>query len=263
MTPLNRKALQEQLCRALCKNVRIQEHGEFFAIDSPFYFPDGDAYQVYLEENGTGGLRLSDKGHLLMRISYEMDVDSLFKGGRNTLRRQILAENGIGMNEDNGEIFLDTPAAQLSEAIFTFGQGLTRVYDMLFLNRSRVASVFHEDLWGVLRDILGEEKIRRNYNIEAISEKSDLYLVDFYFDGKGDRPVYLFGIHNPAKARLATISLEHFHRQKLTFDNLLVFQDQEKMPRKDLARLLNAGGETISSLAARQDLERKVLAKAA
>lgn len=257
---IKHETLQKQLCEALCKDVRIEPHGSLWAIDSPFYFPDGDAYQVYLEENKTGGLRLSDKGNLLMRISYEMNVDTLFKGSRHTLRRQILAD--AGMQEKDGEVFLDTTAEELSEAIFAFGQGMTRLHDMLFLNRSRVASVFHEDLWNALRDILGDEKIRRDYNVEEITE-SDLYLVDFYFEGKGSRPVYLFGIHNPAKARLATISLEHFHRQNLEFDNLLVFQDQEKMPRKDLARLLNAGGETVSSLDASEDLERKVLAKAA
>lgn len=257
---INRKTLQKQLCEALCKDVRIEQHDSLLAIDSPFYFPDGDAYQVYLEENKAGGLRLSDKGNLLMRISYEMNVDTLFKGKRYTLRRQILAD--AGMQEKDGEVFLDTTAEELSEAIFAFGQGMTRLHDMLFLNRSRVESVFYDELWHALRDILGEDKIQRRYLNTDIPE-SHLYPVDFQFDGKA-APVYLFGILNDTKAQRATIYLEHFRRHGVKFDPVLVFHNHQKIPREDLERLENvSGGVSIRSLEETKELKHEVLAKAA
>jgi len=46
--------------------------------------------------------------------------------------------------------------------------------------------------------------------------------------------------------------------EKLAFDSLLVFEDQTAIPRRDLARLSNVGGEQVSSLAANDDLTRKV-----
>jgi hypothetical protein len=42
-----------------------------------------------------------------------------------------------------------------------------------------------------------------------------------------------------------------------------VFEDQQEIPRADLARLSNAGGEMVASLNAEGDLRRKLERKAA
>ncbi len=57
--------------------------------------------------------------------------------------------------------------------------------------------------------------------------------------------------------------LSYFHLHGLQFDSILVFRDQTEIPRIDLARLSDVGGDMISSLAAREDLNRKVLQRAA
>ncbi|MGV9012217.1 MAG: hypothetical protein ACOH13_06445 [Flavobacteriales bacterium] len=44
---------------------------------------------------------------------------------------------------------------------------------------------------------------------------------------------------------------------------MLIFADQDDLPRPLLARLSNVGGEQIASLDARDDLERKILRKVA
>ncbi|NMW22788.1 MAG: hypothetical protein HKK67_14440 [Chlorobiaceae bacterium] len=56
-------------------------------------------------------------------------------------------------------------------------------------------------------------------------------------------------------AKLVTIILERLLR---AHDSILVFLDQRALPRPDLARLTNAGGEMIASLDAEQDLRRKL-----
>ena len=73
----------------------------------------------------------------------------------------------------------------------------------------------------------------------------------------------MFGIPNRDKARLATIVLEHLLRANAQFKSLLIFANQEEMPRADLARLSNVGGEMVSSLDAQDDLKRKLLKMAA
>jgi hypothetical protein len=45
------------------------------------------------------------------------------------------------------------------------------------------------------------------------------------------------------------------------FDSLLIFSDQGSIPKQDLARLSNAGGEMIASLDAEADFSRKLLRK--
>ena len=82
--------------------------------------------------------------------------------------------------------------------------------------------------------------------------------VDFMIEcGNGGR-LFLYGIPGPDKARRTTLMLEHFHRCGLAFESLLVFRDQTKIPRLDLARLSDAGGEMISTLESRADLDRKL-----
>ena len=47
-------------------------------------------------------------------------------------------------------------------------------------------------------------------------------------------------------------------RNHLDFDSILVFSDQAEIPRMDLARLSDVGGDMVSSLASSEDLRRKV-----
>jgi len=84
--------LQVSLCEMLCRDVRIERHNGLRLIDLPLYFPDGDAYQIYIEENGGAGIRLTDKGNVNMRLSYEMGESDLYAGTRGVLRRQILSD---------------------------------------------------------------------------------------------------------------------------------------------------------------------------
>ena len=77
-------------------------------------------------------------------------------------------------------------------------------------------------------------------------------------EGKEGGHLFLLGIASRDKARLAAIILEHWLRYHVEFDSLLVFQDQQEIPRADLARLSNAGGEMVASLDAVEDLKRKL-----
>ena len=95
-----------------------------------FAFPDGDRFPIHLSESATGGLRLSDCGHTLMRISYDHDVDLFFDGTRGMLLDRIIAETGLAWDGEGGALCVDTTPERLPEAVFAFGQALTRVYDL-------------------------------------------------------------------------------------------------------------------------------------
>ena len=53
------------------------------------------------------------------------------------------------------------------------------------------------------------------------------------------------------------IILSHFHRNHLDFDSIIVFSNQADIPRMDLARLSDVGGDMVSSLASHADFRRK------
>jgi len=252
--------LQESLCKAMCSEVRIVPKNKGLAIvRTPFSFPDGDPYQVYLKELPGGLLRVSDMGHTLGHLSYENDTDKLRKGTRGKLFDQIMAEGKIA--EDDGEFYVDSAPDGLAPAIFRLSHALIKLNDITFLNRARAESTFYEDLRESLMRIIPAEKIHEDYVYENMDNARD-YPIDYLVEGK-HAPLFVFGVPNKDKARLATIVLERLKRANADFDSLLIFADQGTIPRPDLARLSNVGGEMIASLDAREDFERKLLRKVA
>lgn len=254
---------EEILCEQFCAQVKLHKRdGGIVMLETPFTYADGDKYPLYLTETTVGGLKISDGGHTLMQLSYENDVDKFFEGGRLILLNQIIAEHGVTYDADSGQFSMECAPSELSMTAFALGQALTRVCDLTFLNRSRVASTFYEDLQQQIGNLIPIENVHRDYVVPEI-EDAENYRVDFCIDAKHGGRLFLFGIPNRDKARLTTIYLQHFIQQKIDFDSMLVFDDQEGIPRADLARLSNVGGEMISSLNAENDFRRKLLKRAA
>ena len=257
---LDADALRNLLCERLCEDVGVDARpdGELM-LRTHFTFPDGDGYPFHLSEAPSGGLRLSDHGHTLMHISYEHDIDSFLTGTRGMLLERIVGESGI--NQDGGVFSFDTPPERLPEAIFGFGQALTRIYDLTLLSRSNVGSTFYDDLADCLTGFVDEAKMQRDYQPDV--PNAEAYLVDFQIEGKDGVPLFVYGVPNRDKARLTTIMLGHFHRHQLEFESVIVFEDQTEIPRVDLARLSDMAGDMVSSLEATEDLNRKLLRRVA
>ena len=252
---INPDDLQRRLCDQLCATVRVERRpdGELM-LDAEFEFPDGDRYPIYLSE-ALGGVRLSDRGDTLMRISYEYDIDAFLSGRRGLLVERILAEERV--EKDGGVFYLDTPTDGLSGALFRYGRALTRIYGLALRSRSRVASTFYEDLAAMILQIADEERLQRDHLLPDIPN-SEAYPIDYRLETRSGGQVFLYGVPNRDKARLTTIILSDFHRIHLDFDSILVFRDQAEIPRMDLARLSDVGGDMVSSLASGEDFRRKL-----
>lgn len=248
--------LEAILCQSLCRQaqVRATENG-LWKVITPFSFPDGDAYSLYIRELPTGGLRVSDAGLTLTHLSYDNDIDKLRDGSRGRLLQQILAE--ADLREEDGEFFIDGPADQLGMNVFRFGQALTRVHDLTFLNRIRVENTFYDGLRKTVRELVGEEQVQEGYIVPGVP-RADEYPVDFAISG-GQVPLYLFGVPSREKARLATIILQHLIASGHDFNSIIVFQNMAELPRPDVSRLTNAANDQVDSLDAMDDLRRKIL----
>jgi hypothetical protein len=252
----NIEQAQELLCRNLCAEVRIvRRKNGLLMLDTPFTFPDGDHQVVYLEGLSTGGIRLTDQGHTLMHLSYKTSVASIREGTRGRLFEQLLSEHGISDTE--GELSMETSFEELGKSVFAFGQFLTRLFDITFLDRSRVASTFYDDLQSALERVVPLESIKRDYLVPDLPNNEN-YPVDFCIFG-GKLPLFVLGIPGRDKVRLATITLHQLIAKQVQFESLMVFEDQSEIPRRDLARLSDVGGEQVSSLVSQEDLARKVL----
>ncbi len=255
-------ALKSLLCERLCEEVRVEPRPDgALLLRTHFAFPDGDRYPIHLSEALSGGVRLSDRGHTLMHISYDHDVDAFMDGTRGMLLERIMGETGLRWDGDGGALCIDSAPDRLPETLFVFGQALTRVYDLTLLSRFNAGSTFYDDLADLLFRYVDEARIERDFQPDV--PNADAYPVDYRIDGKNEVPLFLYGVPNRDKARLTTIMLAHLHRHDLRFESILVFEDQTALPRTDLARLSDVGGDMISSLASHEDLNRKLLQRVA
>lgn len=237
----------------------LQRNANLITVETPFNFSDGDPYQIYIRETPDGKLKLTDMGHTLMHLSYDNEIDKFRAGTRGNLFDQILSEFFI--TEENGEFYIITSEEKIITNLFRLGQAMTKISDLTFLNRFRAESTFYEDLSESILKVVSEEIVRKDYIYEPLENAKD-YPIDYYIEGK-DAPLFLFGIPNRDKARLTNIVLERLLRAEVDFESMLVFSDQTTIPRPDLARLSNTGGEMIASLDAFDDLKRKLLRKTA
>jgi len=250
--------LKEVLCTSLCKEVNLYPRlDERLLVDTPFKFPDGDSLLILVEPVSTGGLRLTDCGHTLMHLSYIMDVDDITKpGNRSDLFQRILKDHALTF--ENGQIYVDVATDDIGRAVFRLSQALSQIFDITFLSRNRVSSTFYEDLDRAVHRVAPHARIQKNYIVENQDNAED-YPIDYRLDfPQGDLPLFLFGIHSNEKAKLATLVIQHWRTQGLPFTSFIVFQDQERIGRPDVARLTNVGDESISSLGAISDMRRKL-----
>lgn len=236
--------LKAELCRSLCADVSVVERADgSVLLRTPFQFPDGDGFSMYLQRLPSGGFRLSDKGNTMMRLSYEQDVDKLREGTRGRILDQIL--NEMGVEDDRGEMFLDAPASRLGDSVFRFGQALTRLHDLSFLNRVQAESTFYDDLKASLEEVVGAGALVRDYIAPNVPQ-ADNYRADFGI--AAPRPLLVFGVPSATKARLATVVIQYLQQHHFAFHSLVVYHDMSALPRGDVARLTNAANDQVASI---------------
>ncbi|MCA0246317.1 MAG: DUF1828 domain-containing protein [Proteobacteria bacterium] len=245
--------MEKSLCEALCAEVRIVARpNNVFAVSTPLTFPDGDSLPIFLRRLPEGGVEFTDMGNSLMRLSYETDAPALREGTRGRILSQLLAE--FGLEDRRGELVLAVPGHQTGLGVFKFSQALTRVHDLSFLNRVNVESTFYEDLRKDLEEIVGDRRMILNYTVPAIGPD---YPIDYFIPGSR-LPLYVFGVPNQDKARLATIVLQHLLSNGQIFDSAVVFRDADLLPRRDFNRLANVANDIVTSADATEDLTRKI-----
>ena len=251
--------IQKKLCEQLCKSVRVAKRFEYdneLMLETNFGFPDGDHYQIYLSDN-PGGVRLSDKGNTLMRMSYGIEIDDFLTSPRLSLIDQILNEEEVKLAQ--GELFVDSPMDRISEALFRYSSAVTRIYDLTLHLQSRPTATFYDDLENLIFQKVREEDVNSDYCLPEIQD-SEIYPVDYRFKGKHSDHLFMYGIPSQDKAKSVTIDLAHFLCENVSFESILVFQDQSEIQDNTLTRLRNASGEMemIDSLGSRSVLFEKM-----
>ena len=207
-----------------------QKRNGIYQLYLPIYHEDGDMIDLFIEPKGDNRYWLCDYGLTLQRLAYSYDVDTENKGA---ILQKMIAENGL--NEQNGNIYLKTSPNTVFSDIMQITQAYAKIGSMRYFKREVIESLFYELLDEFIDNEL--QAFNPKKRVLPIPDRDDLE-VDYEFSPNG-HPVYLFGVKDVAKARLATISCLEYQKANLNFRGWVVNEDFERLPRKDRSRLTN------------------------
>lgn len=220
-----------------------EKRSGLFKILVPFFYEDGDMYDLFVEESpkNKGLLRISDYGLTLMKLSYNFEID--------TSRKQEVLESTIIQNRcffDRGLIFLDVSPTQFSMGIYQFAQVISKVNAMDILSYDTVQSMFYDYLNSYMDKNLRQYNYTKNY----LPTKDRQLVVDYSIPTriKGAKPLFIFGVNENTKASKVVISCLSFQKQKIPFRSLIVHEDFDNLSSFYRKQITNAVDKQFASL---------------
>jgi hypothetical protein len=235
--------------RKIGESVRLAGEGlDRYRVFTPFMFDDGDHLSVVLKREVNRWV-LSDEGHTYMHLTYDLDERDLQRGNRQKTIGNALS--AFSVEDRDGELRLPIPDERYGDGLFTFVQALLKISDVSYLSRERVRSTFIDDFCAFMEAMVPAD--RRVFDWHDPQHDPDgNYTVDCRINGAA-KPLMVFALPGDDRVRDATISLLKFERWSISHRSVAVFEDQEEVNRKVLARFSDVCEKQFSSLAANRD----------
>ena len=229
--------------------IRLEAEGmERYRVFTPFLFEDGDHLSIVLKREGSRWV-LSDEAHTYMHLTYELDERDLQTGTRQKIISNALSV--FQVEDRDGELILEVPGERYGDALYAFVQALLRIADVSYLSRERARSTFMEDFRALLTEVAPEERISFDWT-DPRHDPPGIYSVDCRINGM-PRPLFVHALASDGRTRDATIALHQFEKWGIAFRSLAIFEDQESINRKVLARFTDVCDKQFSSLSGNRD----------
>ncbi|MEJ7812688.1 MAG: DUF1828 domain-containing protein [Gemmatimonadaceae bacterium] len=240
----------------VCSGVRLLREGAGrFRVFTPFSFDDGDRLSVVLRGEDRQWM-LSDEGNTYLRLSYRLDDRAIQAEGRQKIIENAL--NAGGVEDRNGELVAHVEQEQYGDALYSLVQAILRISDVALLTREQVRATFLQDVRTFIEDVI-PPPLRVHKWHEPERDPAAHYPVDWMLRANGDGPIFVFALQTDDKVKDATITLHQFEKWDYKHRTIGIFQEQEEISRKVLARFTDVADKNFSAFEGNQDRIKKYL----
>jgi hypothetical protein len=141
-------------------------------------------------------------------------------------------------------LYLETTPEHVYPSLLQFAQTAVKVSNMQVFKREVIQNLFYEMLGDFVQSTLVRFRPIESY--QPIPQRDDLE-VDWKLSLP--REIFLFGVKDNAKARLAALACREFQICRVPFRSVIVHEDFENgLSKKDQSRITNAADKQFTSL---------------
>lgn len=236
--------LQKEICKAFCDGLIVREVPMGFSISTPVTWFSGDTISFYARVEGDRA-RLEDSGSLLFDLEGQ-GVDFTSEN-RMELLSALLDEHGVMLSEEDALFCTEwTPANDVARQAIPFLTFLTRVQDLLFLNREIVKSTFKEDLVAALEDKFSEGNVAQS---EALIPSLPHYTVDVVVRAASGKVAAIFPATNDVNVlRAVLFSMEVQKHDLSNIVPFLIYENLDKATITQQSREIAANSDLLPAV---------------